>query len=179
MIFTTLLNKGEQFVVTVGGRQITVKSGENWLPRGTGEFIMTKMGNCQLMSVTSKECEDDGTKLGGEKEETKKVEELKKVEDEKTLVVDKIVVEPDEIEHIVTKDEIKDNNLEGQVTEGDTILIPSKKEQVSEEDKSKYLEELQKMDRKKLIEIVQFKEIKFAKNASDEKLVKLIINSLE
>lgn len=157
MIYTILNNKGEKFDITVGGRIITVQKGENWMPRGTGEFIMTKVGGCELLSKSSKECTEDGIDIDIEKQGVKKEEDV--------LVVDKLVQEPEELKKV-----------EETISES---VVSVEKEKISDEDREKYLKELKAMDRKKLIEILQFKEIGFAKNSSDEKLIKLIINSVK
>lgn len=155
MMYITLMNEGEQVEITIGGKRMVVKSGKNWFIKGTAEFITSKVGQTSMLG-NAVECDDEGTPI----------DEIQQG-----------------IKHIVTQEEIKENNLQEQLKEGDEIIIPPvivlHEVKITEEDKKKYEDELKTFDRIKLIEIAKFKEIVFAKNSSDEKLIKLIINSLK
>lgn len=147
------MNKGEERETTIGGRIIKVKAGKNWLPKGTAEFITSKIPftNTEGISI---ECADDGTPIDEIQQGVKNVvieEPIKKEE------VEKVEVEKEEV--VVDK------------------IISEVKEPVTEEDLKKYEEELETKTREELISILDFKEIKFGKNDNNKKLIKTIIKA--
>ncbi len=145
-MFIKLINEGEKREIIIGGRPIIVKEGENWFPRGTAEFITSKVANTKIVGAAV-ECEEDGSPIGSIKQEAIIPEEI-------TAPADEIIL-------------------------SEPKVITSEKIKITEEDKAKYEEELKDKTKKELTDILDFKGIKYAKNLKEDKLIKLIINSLK
>ena len=154
MIYVTLVNLGDQVEIVVGGNRITIKQGDNWMMRGTAEFITSKVPNTKIVGKAV-ECNDEGTSI----------DEIQQG-----------------IKHKVTEEEINENNLDIVVKPNEEIIIPIDISPttipVTPEDKTKYEEELKTMKREQLVEILKFKEVVVPKNLGVEKLIKLILKSL-
>lgn len=146
-----LRNAGEQFVIVIGGKEILVEQGDVILDRGTAEFIVTKHGGCELIGAAFEKSIEEI------KEEIRTTGYSEVVEDEQPKTIEEVTVT---------------------ANVGNIASVHKVKEEISEEDKKKYKEELKGMKRNELIDILKFKEIKFDEKSTDAKLIQSIVKSL-
>lgn len=165
MMFIKLINEGEKTEIIIGGRPVGIKKGENWFPKGTAEFITSKVANTKIVGIAV-ECEEDGSPIGSVKEEA-------------IIPIEEIITPADEIilpePEVITSEKIENKKEKTEIDK----TIPETKEPITEEDLKKYEEELQTKTREELISILDFKEIKFAKNDNNKKLIKTIIKAIK